>query len=67
MLVMSRKEGDEVIATTPDGVRISFKILETRGNAVRVGVHAPPEVMVNRGEVQRKIDQGENGRGRHGG
>ncbi len=50
MLVLSRKVGDEIII---DG-RIRVIITAVKGDRVKVGVSAPPEVTVDRAEVHRK-------------
>ena len=47
MLVLSRKNGEAVII---DGC-IKVTILEVRGNVVRLGIEAPKEVTVLRGEL----------------
>jgi carbon storage regulator len=53
MLVLSRKVGDEIII---DGhIRITISAL--KGDRVRVGITAPPEVQVDRAEVHRKRHQ----------
>lgn len=52
MLVLSRKK-DETIVINGD---ISVMIFEIRGDKVRLGVEAPREVPINRGEVQAAID-----------
>ena len=53
MLVLSRKVGDEIII---DG-RIRITITGLKGDRVRVGVSAPPEVQVDRAEVHQKRQQ----------
>lgn len=48
MLVLTRRAGEELVL--PElGVRIT--LLVVAGNRVRVGVTAPPEVVVLRGEL----------------
>ncbi len=47
MLVLSRRVNDTVIV----GSDITIKVLEIRGNRVRLGISAPPEVPVHRSEV----------------
>lgn len=49
MLILTRKK-DEVIVI--DG-RIRVKLVEVRGDKVRIGIEAPPEVRVDREEVHR--------------
>jgi len=50
MLVLSRKVGEEIII---DG-RIRITITSLKGDRVKVGVSAPPEVAVDRAEVHQK-------------
>jgi len=50
VLVLSRKIGDEIII---DG-RIRVRIIGVKGDRVRVGIEAPPEVSVDRQEVHRR-------------
>ena len=47
MLVLSRKMSETVVLPDLDVV---FKIIEVRGNTVRVGIDAPREIKVLRGE-----------------
>lgn len=47
MLVLSRRVGEEIII---DG-NIRVTIVEVRGNKVRLGVTAPPNVTVDRKEI----------------
>lgn len=51
MLVLTRQVG-EMIAIGDD---IWIKVLEVRGNAVRIGIRAPATVEVHRAEVLRRI------------
>ena len=53
MLVLSRKVGDEIII---DG-HIRITIAGLKGDRVKVGVSAPPEVTVDRAEVHEKRRQ----------
>jgi carbon storage regulator len=50
MLVLSRKAGDEIVI---DG-RIRVTITAVKGDRVKVGIAAPPEVTVDRAEVHEK-------------
>lgn len=50
MLVLTRRIGDEIII---DG-RIRVRITDMRGDRVRVGIEAPPDVRVDREEVYRR-------------
>lgn len=55
MLVLTRRPGEEIVI---DGdIRIS--VVSVKGDRVRLGVSAPPEVNVDRLEVwERKHDEG---------
>jgi carbon storage regulator len=53
MLVLSRKVGDEIIIN--GHIRITITAL--KGDRVRVGVSAPPEVRIDRVEVHQKRQQ----------
>lgn len=56
MLVLSRRQGESVVATI-NGVDIEFVILELRTDArqVRVGINAPKNVSINRREVLERV------------
>lgn len=47
MLVLQRKRGEEILI---DGC-IRVKILSTKGNSVRIGIEAPDDVSILRGEL----------------
>lgn len=51
MLVLTRKADQKIII----GEEIEITIVRVRGNAVRLGINAPREVSVVRGELDRKI------------
>ena len=55
MLVLSRKVGETVIITAPDGTQIVLMLVEVRGDKVRIGIAAPKSYAVNREEVQQRI------------
>lgn len=54
MLVLTRKLG-EVIRV---GDAVTVRVLEVRGNQVRLGVEAPADVRIYREEVYRAICEG---------
>lgn len=56
MLVLSRKVNERIVITSPEGVKITLMLIEVRGDKARIGVEAPIEYRVNRGEVQDVID-----------
>ena len=51
MLVLSRKRGEGIVIG--DGITVT--ILEVRGDRVKLGFTAPPEVPVHREEVYQRI------------
>ena len=53
MLILTRKSG-EMIAIGDD---IKIYIQEIRGNQVKIGIKAPPEVTVHREEVYLRIQE----------
>lgn len=56
MLVLSRKKGEAVKV----GHDVWVKVIEIRGDKVRLGFDAPPEVPVHREEVAAAIAAGES-------
>lgn len=50
MLVLSRKRDEQIIV----GDNIKIKVLQIRGNTVRIGIEAPGEVSVMRGELVKQ-------------
>jgi len=59
MLILSRKVGQSIVI---DG-RIIVKVVRVEGDQIKLGVEAPPEVAVNREEIQREIEAGVPPRG----
>lgn len=57
MLVLTRKLGENI--RIGDSVKIT--VLEVRSGQVKLGIEAPPEVRVHRGEIYARI-QAENRR-----
>jgi carbon storage regulator len=55
MLVISRKSGEEVVV--PE-IGITFRVLEVRGERVRLGITAPDDVRIYRQEVWTRIQNG---------
>ncbi|MCR3920905.1 MAG: carbon storage regulator CsrA [Firmicutes bacterium] len=53
MLILSRKSGDSLVI----GENIIVRILEVRGDVVKVGIEAPRELTVHRQEVYETILQ----------
>lgn len=52
MLVLSRRANESVVV----GTEIVVKVLSIKKNVVRLGIEAPPEVPVHRGEVRDRIE-----------
>ena len=50
MLVVSRKNRQSVVI---DG-RITIKVLQIKGNSIRLGIDAPREMSVRRGELHQR-------------
>ena len=52
MLVLSRKKDEQIVV----GDNVKIKILQIRGNTVRIGIEAPGEISVVRGELVKEFD-----------
>ena len=50
MLILTRRPGESIHV----GEDIEISVLEIRGNQVRIGINAPPEVLVLRSELLNK-------------
>jgi carbon storage regulator len=48
MLVLARKQGQTIVIDD----RIKITVLKVKGSAVRVGIDAPDEVSIRRGELE---------------
>jgi carbon storage regulator len=57
MLVLTRKNGQNLVI----GDNITIKILDIKGDTVRIGIDAPKEVAVHRQEVYEAIKQANKG------
>lgn len=53
MLVLSRARGEQIVI---DG-NITLTVLEVRGDKVRLGFNAPPELSIHRQEVHQRLQQ----------
>lgn len=56
MLVLARKKDEEIIITTAAGERIVVTMveMEPHKHRVKIGVHAPRSVRIDRAEVDEK-------------
>jgi len=58
MLILTRRPGESIIVTdTRTGDRITFTVIQAKGNNIRVGTRAPEYYTIHREEVQSLIDQ----------
>ncbi len=53
MLILSRKAGESIVI---DG-RIQVRVMRVEGEAVKLGVEAPPEMPVHREEIYEEIQR----------
>jgi carbon storage regulator len=51
MLILTRKPNESVIIDN----KVTLKIIEVRGNQVRIGIEAPAHISIHREEVQKRI------------
>lgn len=51
MLILSLKPGDDVVTIDDTEQRITFRFLEKKGSAIRVGIDAPDTVRILRGKL----------------
>jgi carbon storage regulator len=55
MLVLTRRPGEQIMIVLPTGELITVTLTEVMGQDVRLGVNAPRQIAVHRGEVADKI------------
>ena len=51
MLVLTRQNNQSIIITTPDGVEINIRLLDTHKGRAHLGIIAPPEYSIARDEL----------------
>jgi carbon storage regulator CsrA len=70
MLVLQRRLGEVIVISVPGWPPIPVQVVDLRADKVRLGITAPPEVVVDREEVHLARMRGESravagpGRGR---
>jgi carbon storage regulator len=55
MLVLSRKVGETIVITAPDGTQIVLMLVEVRVDKARIGIAAPTTYTIHREEIQQRI------------
>lgn len=58
MLVLSRKKGEQVVCIH-EGITLTLEIIDIRGDKVRLGLIAPKEMEIYRGEIYQKRSEEE--------
>ncbi len=53
MLVLSRRRDEAIIIRTCLGTEIRVTVVDVRGNKVRLGIEAPPEISISRQEIRK--------------
>ena len=56
MLILTRRVGEKLVI----GENVVFTVLGVKGNQIRIGIEAPPEIQVHREEIFKRI-QAERG------
>ena len=51
MLILTRRPKESITITTPSGEIIEFKIMDSKGSQIKVGIDAPDEYSIVRNEL----------------
>ncbi len=54
MLILTRRPGETIVATTASGERIEFTVTHIGFAQARIGVDAPASVVVDRAEIDER-------------
>lgn len=57
MLVLGRKLNETIVMTTAQGERIVVELLQLRADRIRLGIQAPEEVKILRGELALREEE----------
>ena len=55
MLILTRRPGESLIIELPTGEQIQVKVLEVKGNQVRIGTDAPDDIAIVREELMEGL------------
>lgn len=53
MLVLTRRRDEAIVIRNRSGTEIRLMVVDVRGNRVRLGIEAPPEISIVREEVRK--------------
>lgn len=61
MLILTRRPGESIIETQPDGTTTTWTVMGVKGNQVRIGVAAPRNVTIDREEIHERKTREQGG------